>query len=281
MNNRLRTGLLSIAVAGLMYGQELVAQQIHTGVPLINSRDSYYESFGTDWGFSRSGPKGYMFFNRGGANAGVPAVGGFDPNAVARFGFGTRGNGGSSYFNAWAGQGSSRSITSATPSLTLQNGYPGYFHSGSVRPFVTGFVPVVEDRSIAPLRLDVVEERMNRLRQGSSSPSTNSQPASTDLILGGPSQLVPDGQNSSAESARSNRSSAERGDISLAEIRQRQANEPATSVEDEINDLIERARYAETIGSKGAARVKYRQAANKATGDLKRALQAKYESLAD
>ncbi len=68
--------LLATTLLGLLCNSPTLAQQVHTGVPLMNSGDSYYESFGTDWGFSRSGPKGYMFFNRGGANAGVPAVGG-------------------------------------------------------------------------------------------------------------------------------------------------------------------------------------------------------------
>ncbi|MGV3486549.1 MAG: hypothetical protein ACO1RT_19180 [Planctomycetaceae bacterium] len=50
---------------------------------------------------------------------------------------------GSGFFEGNFVQGSSRTISSATPSLTTMNGYPGSFFSGQVRPFVTGITPVV------------------------------------------------------------------------------------------------------------------------------------------
>ena len=155
------------------------AQQVYTTVPLVNTRDSFYESFGTDWGFSHRGRNGYFFFNRGGANTAIPAFGGYDPNAVARFGFGSRGRNGSFYFNGWAGQGSSRTITSAAPSLMLQNGGSGFVQDISVRPFVTGLIPVVGDGAVSP-----VEERLERLRQEAALVNPGSRPTDAELLLG-------------------------------------------------------------------------------------------------
>lgn len=251
-----------------------LAQQVYTTVPLVNSRDSFYESIGTDWGFSHRGRNGYFFFNRGGANTGIPAFGGFDPNAAARFGFGSRGRNGSFYFNGWAGQGSSRTITSAAPSLMLQNGGSGFVQDISVRPFVTGLIPVVGDRAISP-----VEERLERLRQEAALANPNSQPTDAELLLGaGAEQTIAKDRPMSSVSVPS-RSSAERGDISLAEIRRQQATRAELDPANKLDQLIETAQLAEASGRKGAARIRYQQAAAKATGELKQALLAKCESL--
>ena len=74
--------LLTTAAISLMLGfaSSGDAQQVYTAVPLVNTQDSYFESFGTDWGFSHRSRNGYFFFNRGGANTGIPAFGGFNPN---------------------------------------------------------------------------------------------------------------------------------------------------------------------------------------------------------
>ncbi|MBC8352865.1 MAG: hypothetical protein H8E66_12795 [Planctomycetes bacterium] len=249
------------------------AQQVYTTVPLVTSRDSYYESFGTDWGFSHRGRNGYMFFNRGGANTGIPAFGGFDPNGAARFGLGSRGRNGSFYFNAWGAQGSNRSITSSAPSLMLQNGTSGFVQDLSVRPFVTGLIPVVGSGAVSP-----VAERIERLRQEAAAASPNLQPTDAELLL-----RASDKQNSAnrrpAAAPASSRSSAERGDLSLAEIRRQQAAKTSPDPNVELNSLIETAQLAEASGRLGAARIRYQQAAGKASGELKRALLAKSESL--
>jgi len=265
--------LIAIVVASVNVSP-CQAQQVYTTVPLVNSSDSFYESFGTDWGFSQRGRNGYFFFNRGGANTGIPAFGGYDPNAVARFGFGSRGRNGSFYFNAWAGQGSSRTITSTTPSLMLQNGGSGYIQDISVRPFVTGLIPVVGGAAVSP-----VEERLERLRQEAALTSPNSQPTDAELLLGAGAGKNTSNTGSSPSRPAASRSSAERGDISLAEIRRQQASHPEADPADEISHLIETARLAEASGRMGAARIRYRQAAAKASGELKTALLAKCESL--
>ncbi|HUG67822.1 MAG TPA: hypothetical protein VMM76_08720 [Pirellulaceae bacterium] len=250
------------------------AQQVYTNVPLVNSSDSFYESFGTDWGFSRRGRNGYMFFNRGGANTGIPAFGGYDPNAAARIGFGSRGRNGSFYFNAWAGQGSNRTITSSAPGLMLQHGGSGFVQDISVRPFVTGFIPVVGDRTVSP-----VEERLERLRQEATLTNPDSQPTDAELLLGAGADQIASNSAPTSPAPASRPSSAERGDISLAEIRRQQATRTKTDPAEELNNLIEKAQLAEASGQMGAARIRYQQAAAKATGELKRVLLAKYESL--
>jgi len=271
-----RLRILTPIVIAVMLGSPAAgdAQQVYTTTPLVNAQDSFYESFGTDWGFSQRGRNGYFFFNRGGANAGIPTVGGYDPNAVARFGFGSQGHNGGFYFNAWAGQGSNRSITSTAPGLMLQNGSSGIIQDISVRPFVTGLVPVVGDRAVSP-----VEERLERLRQEAALTNPNSQLTDADLLLGASAAQGASNTTSTPSSASPGRSSAERGDISLAEIQRQQSTQSEFDPGEELDNLIAAARIAEANGQKGAARVRYQRAAAKASGELKRALLAKYESL--
>jgi hypothetical protein len=66
----------------------------------------------------------------------------------------------------------------------------------------------------------------------------------------------------------------------LAEIRRQQADGSVKS-ESELETLISQAQLAEASGRYGAARVRYRQAAEKAVGAMREQLLAKYESLAD
>ena len=95
-----------------------------------------------------------------------------------------------------AAQGSSLSMTSQSPSITLPNGGTGFFINSFQRPFVTGIVPVVGTQSISPVR-----ERWQRLQYErwqesrsprASSPSPAEQPRPVErkvddppLILGG------------------------------------------------------------------------------------------------
>ncbi|MEX0819034.1 MAG: hypothetical protein WD070_05565 [Pirellulaceae bacterium] len=271
----LQQSLVTSLVVFVMLGNALPcdAQQVYTTVPLVSSSDSFYESFGTDWGFHHRGRNGYMFFNRGGANTGIPAFGGYDPNADARFGFGTRGRNGSSYFNAWASQGSNRTITSSAPGLMLQHGGRGFVQDVSVRPFVTGLSPVVGDRVVSP-----VDERLERLRQEAAAANPHTQPTDAELLLGARADQTTSTHRPTSPSPAPSRSSAERGDISLAEIRQ-QAKRAEADPQEELNHLIATAQRAEASGRIGAARIRYQQASAKATGDLKQALLAKSKSL--
>ena len=114
-------------------------QQVVTSVPFQTMGTNYFEnnqigfSFGGRDFFANVNPGGVLPpFAQGDVNSGVS--GGFRQS----FGNGVSGN---LRFNF--AQGSSRSMTSTTPSLTTMNGYPGSISSQTVRPFVTGIVPVV------------------------------------------------------------------------------------------------------------------------------------------
>ncbi len=117
------------------------AQQVTIGTPMQNLNDSFYENFNIGWGFSKAGRGGNFFFN--GPGPALPPFGGHDPNGDARLGVGFRGNGGSGFFNLTAGQGRSSTLSHQTPFVTVPNGYGGSVSDTSIRPFVTGFTPVV------------------------------------------------------------------------------------------------------------------------------------------
>lgn len=272
--------LILLAVAVCLEAFPVLAQQVHVSTPLIGVNDSFYEHINIGWGFRHNGPRGSWFMNFGGPNSVIPAFGGYDPNADLRFGFGNR----NFQFNLAASQGSNRSLTMSAPSVTMMNGAQGQFFSGSVRPFVTGLIPVVGDYPAVPYVVypyapasppvftSPLAERLERLRH--ETPVTPATAATAtpedDLILGA------DAEAPAAIGTGSAPSSATRGDISVAEIRRQQAlDDEAKRVE--LERWIEEARVAERNGQLGVARVRYQQAASRATGDQRRQL---LESLA-
>lgn len=148
-----------VGLASLAFDQPPASgQTINVSTPLTSVSDSFYENFGVNFGFGLRGgvgggsrvvglsPQGqrlpYLFFQNG-AGGVNPPFGGYSPNSGARFGFGNSGpNGGYSLgFNL--AQGSTRTSTTVAPSLTVQNGFGGSLTHGQFRPFVTGVVPVV------------------------------------------------------------------------------------------------------------------------------------------
>jgi hypothetical protein len=154
------------------------AQMIHTQVPFQNINSA--NSFGGSIGFGLQGPN--WFFNNGGGGPVLPPFGGV-PNAGISGGFGfgggdVRGNLGFNF-----GQSSSSSITSTTPSLTTMNGYPGSISATVVRPFVTGFIPVVGDYAGATSPLTQAAETGQQIRQQQISSLQQSQAALHDQKL--------------------------------------------------------------------------------------------------
>lgn len=147
-----------LAFAMLVSGSLCNGQNINVTTPLTSTSDSFYENFGINFGFSIPGGRGSgsrivglgprgqfqpnLIFRQ---NLGViPPFGGYNPAGGARFGFGRVGpNGGGFSLGMNFSKGSSRSIISTAPSLTVQNGFGGSIFSGGVRPFVTGVIPVV------------------------------------------------------------------------------------------------------------------------------------------
>ena len=149
------------------------AQQIYVESPMTNVSDSFYENFGVNFGFSLGGgsgsgsrvvgllpggninPLGNIIFSQGGSGSARPTFGGYDPNAAGRFGYSTIGSGGGGYsLGMEFGSGNSRSITNTTPGVMVQNGYGGFIGDGTIRPFVTGVIPVIGSGGDSPPVID-------------------------------------------------------------------------------------------------------------------------------
>jgi hypothetical protein len=151
----------SVTLAVGFAAREARAQYSAISSPLNTAGHSYFENIGVNWGFSGRN----FFFNNGGGGA-LPPFGGHDPSADANFGFAGRGF----FFNLTAGQGSSTTMTSQTPTIVVPNGYPGFLFDGQQRPFVTGIVPVVGSawamapETATPYIVRPLEERLSRLR---------------------------------------------------------------------------------------------------------------------
>ncbi len=271
-------------------------QQVQVTTPFHSQNESFYENFGVGLGgINRMGPRGGWFFSGLPANATPPPFGGYDPGADARFGF----RAGPFDVNLIAGQGSSRSMVMEAPTLVVPHGGTGYLFEGSQRPFVTGVVPVIGHPVLRPVldegdySVNPLTERLQRLAAEESAaaarreqlpqdaparaardPSPNARQDDPPLVLRG-------GRSSPAAStaaANPGDSTATRGDLSLREIRQQQAEEEAAR-EHEVLLLIEKARGQEAAGKRGLAKIYYQQAAARAAGQLRQQLQAKVDSL--
>ena len=119
---------------------DVTAQQVTVSTPYHSLSDSFYENMGTSWGLS--GPN-WSFRFGGSPTQAAPQFGGFDPNTGANVGFYRRSGGIGGFFNGNWSSGYRQSFVSQVPSVTVQNGVPGFIADTSQSPFVVGFVPVV------------------------------------------------------------------------------------------------------------------------------------------
>ncbi len=153
-------GVVLVGAAIWSFPADVAAQNVNVTTPFVTNRDSYFENFGVNFGFSFGGgggsgsrvsgllPNGRLIpnptFFQGGSLGAQPVFGGYSPNAGARFGFGRRNPDGSGFsLGIHLAKGSNRQSFTTAPSLTVQNGFGGSLFHGSVRPFVSGYVPVV------------------------------------------------------------------------------------------------------------------------------------------
>ncbi len=228
------------------------AQQVTIGAPMTNVSNNFQENIGVGFGFTiptgnpAAGARGVVGLGPNGPQQGINF--GFGGPANVPFGQGNPnpaqlgwqvngGNGGRAGFNIFADQGSSTTLTSQTPMLTVMNGQQGYFASTVQRPFVTGLIPVVNDfgAGFAPTVVypnisipwpspadyssggtTVVNERWARLQANETARAARTTPPPP----------VPERAVAPLAHA-SGSSSAERGAPSLAEIRRAQATEEA------------------------------------------------------
>ncbi len=133
----MRTTVLLIVVLLLPAASVRGQDMINVSTPLNTAGGSFFENIGFNW--SLRGPNWFANFN----GMAPPPFGNFDPNSGLRSGVAFGGNGVNGTLGFTFGQGSSRTITSTTPSVTLMDGVPGGITSQTIRPFVTGITPVV------------------------------------------------------------------------------------------------------------------------------------------
>jgi hypothetical protein len=247
--------LTALAAAG--WGSLALAQQVTVATPHPTVSHSFHEQFGVNWGIRGNG----WFFNFGGPVA--PPFGGFDPNAGATFGFG----GPHGFLNITASQGSSTTFSGQTPMVTVANGGTAAFFDQTVRPFVTGVIPVVGGQP--PAVGSVREERLSRLSAGEAAGERKASPAAARPAAAGGAGKGP--------------SSAERGELSVAEIKARKLDEASSedaAVAAEIEVLLEKARGAIEAGKPGVAKIHLQMAARRASGERQAAILKQLDELA-
>lgn len=288
-----RPNNLSLVVSQTQEGHEGVSdllgqlrrlqdQQVVNQVNFHTLNDSFYERQGVGFGFNIRGGEGVVGltptgqrtrngdieFRQGSANSAIPPFGGYTPSKDNTVGFANRGSDGDLLFNFFGSQGSNRSMTTQSPVVTITNGTQGTVSDTSQVPFVTGTIPVVGGMSVpafigypqpAPVFHSPVQDRVNRLRYGELQQLTqgtrNSDPAAKPNVLtGGGGGGISGGP-----------SSADRGALSVAEIRRQQASGASTD-DAELASWLERARGAEAAGKPSVAKIYYKMAAKRATG---------------
>lgn len=272
------TTLSLMSLLALCWVWPATAQQATIGAPFTRLNNGFSEQIGIGWGINF--PNG--FFRFGGVPGAAPAGGA--PGGAANFGFGFGGGGTSGFFNMTAGQSSQRSNISQSPSVTITNGGTGIFSDTTQSPFVIGVVPVVGD--FPGLRIptlpsygsrSVVRERAGRLKAGelesAGAPSSTPEP---------PADLLPPPSSETSEFARRLRaaqtSTAGQADLSVAEIRRRQAD-LQQQADDELQHYLQRARRARAAGKLGAAKIYYQMALRRVDQAQREAILAELHSL--
>lgn len=295
------------AIALALAPTSVTAQQFALSTPFNTVNDSFFERIGMGFGFQLQGanpatgrgvvgllpggqinPSGGIVFSQGGANSALPQFGGHDPNNDANVGFGILKGGNGLFFNLTAGQGNTRTNTNQTPVIVLPNGVQGSVSDSSQTPFVTSIIPVVGSgfgpsdfglggsggvRWVSPLA-DRMERFHELQRQRSGNSAARAAVAAAEL--GNENLSREDKLSLKADASRG--SSAGHGDLSVAEIKSQQAAAESAK-QQELQGLIERAKGAEEAGKANVAKIYYRQALARASGDVRDEIQSKLQTL--
>ena len=153
-------------------------------------------------------------------------------------------------------QGSSRTMIGSAPSVMVPNGGSGSISSTTLRPFVTGWVPVVGQQFRPPAW-------QSRTAELSRSSARRKESRLSKEVDDAPLRI-----STRQPATNSSITTATRGEQSVAEIRRNQLLQDQSRLQ-EVEELVERARGAEQAGKLGVARIYYQQAANRSTGELK------------
>jgi hypothetical protein len=301
-----RPNNLSLVIAQTQEGHQGVAdlleqlrrlqdQQVATQVRFNTLNDNFFERIGVGFGFNLRGggaivgldptgqptATGDIQFRQGSAQSAVPPFGGYDPASDATVGFAATGNEGDLLFNFFGGQGSTRTSVTQAPVVVIPNGGQGTFSDTSQVPFVTGVIPVVGAPNMQALtgyglplvdQRSPLEARLERIKYEELHQLTNQQTRQAQP------QVEARSFSASGGGSAAGPSSADRGDVSVADIRAAQAD--GDSSEDrELAALIERARGAEAAGKANVAKIYYGQAARRASGEQKQQLLQKVREL--
>jgi len=290
---------MALILCGAMgsIGAEATAQQATVSAPMNSVSDSFFERIGTSWGFNWHG----VHARFGGGNLALPQFGRYDPSAGLHGGFGVRGPGGSGFLNFGMAQGSRRSAVSQTPSITLMNGRSGFFSDTSQSPFVIGYIPVVGGfptiRSLTPAPLPMVEttDRVQTMRRlMADRAEALAEPSAGDGVIEGAAQRhvramvhrppEPAAVNAPATPAVGGAfelaptSSAARAVPSVAEARRlRELERPSQNTEALV--YWERGQASEKAGKPNVAKIHYRMALKRATGELRRQILRRLEKV--
>jgi hypothetical protein len=272
-----RIAIWMICVAGLGFAAGSRAQNVTISAPMVGVSDGFHENIGVGFGFRL--PGGGFFNNGGPGGLGGGLNGG---GAGLRFG------GPNGFFNIVADQGSNRSISSVTPSLTVMNGGTGAIFAGTIRPFVIGFTPVVAGiggagfSDFGPMPISTVpgpsmlEKRLAGLQESGELDAMIANLAAEGEAR--PKTVVPPADANAAKLAAARESSAGQPAQSIAAIRRQQAEQDATRAR-EIAEDLDRARQAEAANKPGLARIYYQQALRQCTGKQRDEIEAKLRSL--
>ncbi len=237
------------------------AQNINITNPITRLNERSYSHSGINFGFGFPGgsgpgsrvqglgPRGnltpWLGFQYGG-NQAFPIFGGYSPNAGARLDFSKRGPNGGFSFGINMAKGSTRTLSSVAPSLTVQNGFGGTLFSGQTRPFVTGMVPIVGGYPSGSFQTGGID---NGVTRALNSGQLDLRPARREETY------TPSGPVSFSDE----NSSAMTGDLSVAQIKV-QREERKRQIDREIKALIVEAKDLEKENRHAEARVCYGKA---------------------
>ncbi len=155
-------------VALLFLATPAWGQNINVGSTSTNIGNSYFYQSGVQW--SLRAPNFRAQF--GGPPLRPPFGGQAAPGLQTGFGF--AGGGVSGSLGLSLAQGSSRSISSTSASVTALDGYPGSISSQTIRPFVTGVTPIVSGGGYGSPTTDNAGQQMFRSHQHAQAAKLNS-----------------------------------------------------------------------------------------------------------
>ena len=300
------------ALVGLLAAtSELSAQQVNVRTPFNIVNNSFYEQNSVSW----SGHWGGATFQFGNPALANPQFGGYQPGAGLSTGIGYQSGNFQANLTMNFGQGSSRSIVSQTPSVTVMNGQTGYMSDTSQTPFVVSLVPVVggggpmlanvpmmgcgfpgafpvvsvPDSDMPIVGNSRVQQMLGQIAarqqaQADGEGNFGAGPAGPPLNAAGPAQRrtandAPAAADGPAERfLAAQESSAGRAAPSVAEARRLHEMEKAAQ-DGDIAALMTRARTAEEDGKPGVAKIYYQMVVKRASGNLKSQAQERLDAL--